>query len=115
MDRPDVRKHHSLKKGISEHTARYWLNHINFRWTLEPSGQYIDGHEREDVVYYFLPHWKKLESKLCGWTQEGKEDISDGERPQPQWLVVWFHDESTFYAHDRCKRHWVHSSETATP
>jgi hypothetical protein len=87
MDRLDVQKHHSLKKGISERTVRYWLNRMNFRWTLEPSGQYIDGHEREDVVYYqqnvFLPCWKKLESKLCGWTQEGKEDVPDGERPQP--------------------------------
>jgi hypothetical protein len=59
--------------------------------------------------------WKKLKSKLRGWTQEGKEDIPDGERPQPRRLVVWFHDESTFYAHDRRKRRWVHSSETATP
>jgi hypothetical protein len=75
-----------LKKGILERTARYWLNHMDFRWTLEPLGQYVDGHEREDIVYYwqnvFLPHWKKLESKLCGWTQEGKEDIPNGERPQ---------------------------------
>ncbi|KAF8231048.1 hypothetical protein L208DRAFT_1399438, partial [Tricholoma matsutake] len=59
MDRLDVRKCHSLKKGILECTARYWLNCMNFRWMLEPSGQYIDGHEQEDVVYYwqnvFLP------------------------------------------------------------
>lgn len=29
--------------------------------------------------------------------------------------VVWFHDESTFYANDRRRSRWVHKSETAVP
>jgi hypothetical protein len=28
---------------------------------------------------------------------------------------VWFHDESTFYANDRWKKHWVHNSEKVVP
>ncbi|KAF8239631.1 hypothetical protein L208DRAFT_1086261, partial [Tricholoma matsutake] len=72
-----------LKKGILECTVRYWLNCMDSRWTLEPSGEYINGHEQEDVIYY--------------------------------WQNILIHDELTFYAHDRCKRCWVHSSETATP
>jgi hypothetical protein len=35
--------------------------------------------------------------------------------PKPQHVVVWFHDESTFYANDRRRTRWVHESETAKP
>ena len=30
-------------------------------------------------------------------------------------MVLWFHDESTFYANDRRQTRWVHKSETAVP
>jgi hypothetical protein len=33
----------------------------------------------------------------------------------PRRVVVWFHDESTFYANNRRKVHWVHLSEGAVP
>lgn len=36
-----------------------------------------------------------------------------GEQPRLQQLVVWFHDESIFYANDRRKKRWVHKSEKA--
>lgn len=29
--------------------------------------------------------------------------------------MVWFHDESTFYANDQYKKGWVHKDEKATP
>ena len=107
-----------MKKGITKMTARNWLSRIGFRWTLEPSGQYVDGHERGDVVEYrqkiFLPRWKELEPNLRTWIQDGTEE-EVGEQPQPQRLVVWFHDESTFYANDRRKKRWVHNSEKAVP
>ena len=28
---------------------------------------------------------------------------------------MWFHDESTFYAHDRRQKRWVHKGEKNTP
>ena len=63
------------------------------------------------------------------WTKDGTlEAIEESEGPNdpgprpphhslhPQWwIVIWVHDESTFYANDRCVRHWVHSSESAKP
>jgi len=59
MNRNEVKKKYGMKKGITERTARNWLSKLGFRWTLEPSGQYVGGHEREDVVTYcqqiFLP------------------------------------------------------------
>jgi hypothetical protein len=45
MAQRDVQNRYGMKKGITEMTARNWLNWIRFRWTLEPSGQYVDGHE----------------------------------------------------------------------
>jgi len=50
MARPDVQKRYKMKRGISEGTARNWLSWMGYCWTLEPSGQYVDGHEHEDVV-----------------------------------------------------------------
>jgi hypothetical protein len=118
MAQPDVQKRYGMKKGITEMTMRNWLSWIGFRWTLELSGQYVDGHERDDVVEYrqkvFLPRWKELEPNLHAWTQDGTEE-EVGEGPQPQRLVVWFHDESMFYANNRRKKHWVHNSEKAVP
>ena len=34
---------------------------------------------------------------------------------QECWVVVWYHDESTFYANDRCKLGWKHKDATAVP
>ena len=45
MVQPDVQKRYRMKKGITEMTARNWLHRTGFRWTLKPSGQYVDGHE----------------------------------------------------------------------
>ncbi len=30
-------------------------------------------------------------------------------------VVIWFHDESTFYAHDRQKIRWIHKNEKIKP
>lgn len=119
-ENPDVQKRFGLKKAISLRTAQYWMNMLGYRWTLEPSGQYVDGHEREDVVNYrqnnFLPKWKEIEPNLRAWTADGREEYDDGSsRPWPQRTVAWFHDESTFYAHDRRRRRWVHKTEKAVP
>ena len=51
---------------------------------------------------------------MHAWTQDGMQE-EVGEGPQPQRLVVWFHDESTFYANNCRKKHWVHNSEKAIP
>ena len=49
------------------------------------------------------------------WKEDRVEEEID-ERPQnDRPVVVWFHDESTFYANDHRKLHWVHKNETAVP
>ncbi|KAH9921775.1 uncharacterized protein B0H18DRAFT_879891, partial [Fomitopsis serialis] len=59
MARPDVLVTYGLTKPIGLSTAQTWMHALDYRWTKDPSGQYIDGHERADVVEYrdkvFLP------------------------------------------------------------
>jgi hypothetical protein len=44
------------------------MKKMGYQWKLYPQGQYVDGHERLDVVDYcekiFLPVIKELESKM---------------------------------------------------
>ncbi|KAG0701937.1 hypothetical protein DFH29DRAFT_982561 [Suillus ampliporus] len=90
LAKPDIRHRYNLSKIC-------WMKTCGFRWTTAKNGQYIDGHEREDVVNYrqniFLPAWYTLESKMRKWLP--------GQLTSERRTVVWFHDESTFYTHDR--------------
>ena len=122
----DVKKRWKIKDGISHATAKRWMHQLGYRWTSQPSGQYVDGHEREDVVDYrqniFLPAMAELEARMRSWkdgtTEEEKPwpfDEDDGPRPFQNHAVLWFHDESTFYANDRRKVGWVHKDAKAVP
>lgn len=75
---------------------------------MTPKGQYADGHEREDVVQYrqevFLPQMIAYFSRMRRWIEEHGWDIPP---PVIRAIVVWFHDESTFYAHDHRVLCWV--------
>ncbi|KAG2069159.1 hypothetical protein BDR04DRAFT_1022347, partial [Suillus decipiens] len=112
---------HGFKKTISLKTAQRWMMKLGYRWKKEPTGQYSDGHERDDVVYYrqnvFLPAWNEGQSQMRQWDRDALSDPSvlEGDEEIGQRLVVWFHDESTFYANDHRKQRWVHMSEGAVP
>lgn len=124
---PDVQKRFGLKKTIGLSTAQGWMHRLRFRWSKTPSGQYVDGHEREDVVKYrcevFLPALEKLRPLLRQFNTDGEEVIDspnhdEGESaasPPIRRTVIWWHDESTFYANDRRKVRWVHEGEKAVP
>ena len=70
----EVKEHHrndGITKPISERTARCYLNALGYRFTTPKKGQYADGHEREDVVYYrqqqFLPEWHRIQRTKTEW------------------------------------------------
>jgi hypothetical protein len=90
------------------------MKKLNYCWTYDPKGQYVDGHEREDVVAYrqniFLPRWANIKAQTHDWLN-GQPDPLLHERK----IVVWFHDESTFYANDRRVAQWAHKSKAAKP
>lgn len=87
---------------------------MDYSWVRNHHGQYVDGHERNNVVDYrqnvFLRKWTAEEGKMCSW-KTNLEEICGAERP----LCVWFHDESTFYANDRRKSRWVHKNTSTIP
>ena len=85
---------------------------------------YVDGHEREDVVEYsqnvFVPQWQCYEAMARWWNPDGQEEGDVWERvfvagPGGKIIVVWRHDESTFYANGRRRLRHIHNSETAKP
>ena len=77
-----VRSKHGIEKPISERTARRYLNMLGYRWSTPKKGQYANGHEREDVVYYreqvFLPQWRRIEQRMANWIQN--DVMKDGPR-----------------------------------
>ncbi|KIJ36225.1 hypothetical protein M422DRAFT_96515, partial [Sphaerobolus stellatus SS14] len=107
---------------ISIWTARRWLKRLDWRYGKTKNGMYIDGHEREDVVEYrkgFLERWKEYEKRMIIYDNHGNI-ISTPNGPaiplQVRFkLILVTHDESTFYANDRRKTKWSHSSEKAAP
>jgi hypothetical protein len=80
------------------------MHKLGYRWTFQPGGQYVDGHERADVVNYrqnvFLPAMAEVESKIRAWKDGTHEefkpwphDVDDGPRPFQDRTVIWFHYE----------------------
>jgi hypothetical protein len=116
LGRADVKEKHGITKNISESTARRYLKTLGYRFMAPKKGQYADGHERDDVVWYrnhkFLPAWREIQDQMYSWTKDNIPEVNhvDGKR-----VVVWFHDESIFYAHDRRKKGWYHKDAPAKP
>ncbi len=117
INREDIRLKHGIEKPISERTARRYLNRLGYRWSTPKKGQYADGHERDDVVNYqeqtFLPQWQKIEAHMTSWTRDNLEVY--GPKTAEKEVIVWFHDETIFYAHDRRKKGWYHKDASAKP
>ena len=94
------------------------MHTMGYQWSKDLKGQYVDGHKREDVVEYrqkeFLPKFKEIEKRMREWAADNKEMV-DAARSAGRRIVVWFHDESTFFANDRRLGRWVHVDETAKP
>ncbi|KAF9514416.1 hypothetical protein BS47DRAFT_1453486 [Hydnum rufescens UP504] len=116
LDTEEVKSRFGLKKTIHVVTAQRWMKVMQYCWQKQPQGQYADGHERTDVVAYrqnrFLPFWERLLPSLREWDMDGNEIM---DRAADQRMVIWTHNKSTFYAHDRLKLHWVHDSENPRP
>ena len=86
---PENQALHGFKKGISLTTAQRWMKKLGYRWTKDPKGQYVDGHEHEDVVRYrqnvFLPAWIHYQPQMRKWMED---DITIERLMQQQQLLV---------------------------
>ncbi|KDQ56240.1 hypothetical protein JAAARDRAFT_79306 [Jaapia argillacea MUCL 33604] len=107
LDTDEIKSRYGLKRTISLATAQRWMHTMDYHWMKELSGPYVDGHEHEDIVTYqqsvFLPTMAELQWNVRVWKDGIEEICEDAPRPQPRWTVIWYHDESTFYANDRQK------------
>ncbi|KAJ3716723.1 hypothetical protein DFJ43DRAFT_1134541 [Lentinula guzmanii] len=87
----DVKGKYGLEDTIPISTAKCWMKELKFHWVRNHVGQYVDGHERADVVHYrqevFLPAWYRIEGKKRSWTADNVEElaqwVADGVSPEP--------------------------------
>jgi hypothetical protein len=122
LHQPDIKEKYGIERSISHKTACRYLNSLGYRYKAAPKGQYADGHEREDVVFYreniFLPQWQRIQDRMAGWDEQQVDaipDVNPDAVPPRREVIVWFHDESVFYAHDRRKKGWYHKDAPAKP
>jgi hypothetical protein len=118
LSREDVKEKHSITKTIGIHTARRYLRNMGYRFSNPKKGQYCDGHEREDVVWYrqhtFVPLMKTLDKRVVHFDNDGNPEAGPFAVLGPR-VIVWWHDESIFYAHDRRRKVWAHKDASAVP
>ncbi|KAJ8584318.1 hypothetical protein M405DRAFT_866319 [Rhizopogon salebrosus TDB-379] len=114
----EVQKRFGLTSGISHATAKRWMNKLGYRWLRDHRGQYVDGHERIDVIQYrqevFIPAIMAIEPRLKKWLKDGitsESSLPPGERH----VEAWFQDEVTFYANDRRHSGWKQLDASADP
>jgi hypothetical protein len=116
---PEIKEKYGIERDISHKTATRYLQALGYRYQLAPKGQYVDGHEREDVVTYrkevFLPKWKMFTTCMAVWDRDLQEHLPMLPSGQEKRVIAWFHDESVFYAHDRRKKGWYHKDASAKP
>ncbi|KAF7303440.1 hypothetical protein MIND_00572800 [Mycena indigotica] len=115
---PEVRQRHEIDRDISLRTAQRYLTALGYRWTYSKKGQYVDGHERADVVQYrnqvYLPRLFELNRRVHPFDSETGEPIETALAPGRR-VIIWYHDESIFYAHDRRRKTWYHKDAAAVP
>lgn len=118
LHRRDFKERYGIERDISHKTACRYLHALGYRFQYTPKGQYVDGHEREDVVTYrntvFLPKWRKIVNRLASWDRNLTKHLPPTMDSEKR-VIVWFHDESIFYAHDRRKKGWFHKDAGAKP
>jgi hypothetical protein len=68
----------------------------------------------------FLPRWREFESRSRWYKDRLTDDQVDSDAQMRAFMssavdarviVIWRHDESTFYCHDHQDLRWVHESE----
>jgi len=107
LDTPEMKESLNCKTTIHLATAQRWMHKLNYCWSTTPKGQYVDGHEHEDVVAYcqneFLPALIKIDANLRKWTGDATKDLNAATISNVQHTVVWYHNELVFYANVSAK------------
>lgn len=111
---------YGLDHTISLMIAQCWMKDMQYYWMKDPSDQYIDGHEWDNIVRYwqdgFLPMMAALKKYLWKWI-DGIENIQNQKALNYilQFVIIWFYNKSVFYVHDCRKSHWVYRDKMVMP
>ncbi|KAF7332384.1 hypothetical protein MKEN_00120200 [Mycena kentingensis (nom. inval.)] len=118
MNRRDTIENFCLDGTISLRTARRYMTELGYSYGYAKKGQYSDGHDREDVVKYrdqvYLPTLKGYEDRSWIFFGDGTIQLT-GVPPGLRPTVIWYHDETVFFAHDRRRKLWQHRNASAKP
>ncbi|KAF8903966.1 hypothetical protein CPB85DRAFT_1180931, partial [Mucidula mucida] len=114
LAQPEVKDKYGITKTISLRTAQQYLNALGYRWKEAAKGQYVDGHERADVVFQrdhvYVPKMKSFKGHGQPFKVVDGVEVSTG-KP----VIIWFHDKSIFYAHNCRRKSWYHKDGPAKP
>ncbi|KAF7290428.1 hypothetical protein HMN09_01300900 [Mycena chlorophos] len=114
----DIHLHlQSLGKDITAKKLMEYLRDPQRSFHEAKKGMYVDGHERPDVVQYqntqYLPRLQELQKRTYSYVNG---DVCEGAfSAEGRRVIIWYHDESIFYAHDRRRRTWYHKDAPAMP
>ncbi len=115
LHRPNVKLKHGIDQDISDTTARNYLHTLGYQFASQKKGQYSDGHERADVVYYqdhiYIPRLFTLLETSYFFQNDGILIIPPAGQHR---TVIWYHD-GIFYAHDHHRKTWYHKDCDAVP
>ena len=113
---PDIMEKYGIQKKISEWTARCYLQALGYHFCEAKKGQYADGHERPDVVVYRDRKYVPALRALKNWVWNYIDGLPEyGPFLEEQDTIIWFHDKSIFYAHDRRRKTWYHKDAPTKP
>ena len=94
IDDPTNQIKFRIKSTILLQTAQRWLHHMHFWWTKVPSCQYIDSHERQDVIQYRQQVlFRKCSRSLIVWRNiaMGKSTLTlalRGQKTKKSWSAI---------------------------
>ncbi|KNZ75068.1 hypothetical protein J132_05016 [Termitomyces sp. J132] len=104
LNQPEVQSKHGIKKTIAESTAKWWMKKFGYQWVKNHKGQYVDGHECDDVVKYSGIVLKEI----CTPGQRIiLKSASNSFLNGTQHVIAWIHNGSIFYAHDCQTAQWI--------
>jgi hypothetical protein len=94
LHRNNIEEKYGIERDITHKTACQYLHTFGYRLQHTPKGQYVDGHEREDVqVAYpnkvFLPRWQKFVEQMASWDKDLEEHLPPAKQKR---VVGWFYD-----------------------
>jgi hypothetical protein len=83
------------------------------------SRNHVFTYFRAGLVHYqqfrFIPVWSRFEKRMRAYDSKTMQEVAPTLVPREREVMVWFHDESIFYANDRRLSRWVHRTERAIP